>query len=71
VFSANDVTLARKVEKVIRREFAVEIRRKEEEIELINDVSFVFMHLFLNTLKQCDCRFDLVSCFSCRCIFLS
>jgi hypothetical protein len=47
LFSANDVTLARKVEKVIRREFAVEIRRKEEEIELIGDVSFVLSFLLL------------------------
>jgi len=29
----------RGIERVIRREFSVEIRRKEEEIELINQVS--------------------------------
>jgi len=28
----------RKIERVIRREFAIEIRKKEEEIELINEV---------------------------------
>jgi len=28
----------RKIERVIRREFSIEIRKKEEEIELINQV---------------------------------
>jgi len=32
----------RKIEKVIRREFAVEIRKKEQEIDLINQVFFTF-----------------------------
>jgi len=36
-FTAREAT-KRKIEKVIRREFSVEIRKKEEEIELINQV---------------------------------
>lgn len=30
--------MKRKIERVIRREFSIEIRKKEEEIELINQV---------------------------------
>jgi len=36
-FIAKEAT-KRKIERVIRREFSIEIRKKEDEIELINQV---------------------------------
>jgi len=40
VFIAAKEALKRKIERVIRREFSVEIRKKEEEIELINQARY-------------------------------
>ena len=51
IFLAAKEALKRQIERVIRREFSVEIRKKEEEIELINQV---FWHWYSAIQLYCN-----------------
>ena len=46
--------MKRKIERVIRREFSIEIRKKEEEIELINQV-YIYMKKSFHS-EELSCR---------------